>query len=54
MRLFYVDAEMREVFGREEMRYPQKQIYSYNMQDGDEIHVDQKLSPQISIGSASN
>lgn len=42
MRLFYVDAEMKEVVGREEMRFPQKQLYSYNMQDGDEIHVEPK------------
>lgn len=42
MRLFYIDAEMREVVGREEMRFPQKQLYSYNMQDGDEIHVEER------------
>jgi hypothetical protein len=51
MKFFYMDAEMREVVGREEMRFPQKQLYSYNMQDGDEIHVEQKLCSQLSVGS---
>ncbi|ODM92743.1 Tubulin-specific chaperone cofactor E-like protein [Orchesella cincta] len=50
MRLFYVDSEMREVVGREEMRFPQKQLYSYNIQDDDEIHVELKTS--VSISSA--
>lgn len=44
MRLFYVDSEMREVVGREEMKFPQKQLYSYNIQDDDEIHVELKTS----------
>jgi len=48
MRLFYVDSEMREVVGREEMRFPQKQLYSYNIQDDDEIHVELKTSVCIS------
>jgi hypothetical protein len=47
MRLFYVDADLKEVIGREEMRFPQKQLYSYNMQDGDEIYCEQKLSIKI-------
>jgi len=52
MKLYYMDTEMREVVGREEMRFPQKQLYSYNMQDGDEIHVERKFCPQISSGSS--
>lgn len=35
---------MREVVGREEMKFPQKQLYSYNIQDDDEIHVELKTS----------
>jgi antitoxin component of MazEF toxin-antitoxin module len=45
MRIFYIDPELQGVFGREELRLPEKQLYSYNMQDGDEIHVELKNSP---------
>ncbi|XP_005177936.1 tubulin-specific chaperone cofactor E-like protein [Musca domestica] len=41
MRLYYVDQDYRE-FGPEEMRYPNKLLYSYNIQAGDEIIVDEK------------
>ncbi len=54
MRLFYIDAELREVVGREEMRFPQKQLYSYNMQDGDEIHVEKKPVPISTLSSSSS
>lgn len=52
MRLFYSNPELEGVFGREEMRLPQKQLYSYNIQDGDEIHVDLKVPPSNGGGSA--
>ncbi|KAK7867437.1 hypothetical protein R5R35_009751 [Gryllus longicercus] len=42
MRLFYVDQAMRSVHGPEEMRYPSKRLYSYNIANGDEIIVDVK------------
>ncbi|XP_030383795.1 tubulin-specific chaperone cofactor E-like protein [Scaptodrosophila lebanonensis] len=41
MRLFYLDQDYKE-FGPEEMRYPNKQLYSYNIQSGDEIIIDAK------------
>lgn len=40
MRLFYVDQDMQSP---EEMRFPNKQLYSYNISNGDEIIVDSKL-----------
>ncbi|PSN36397.1 Tubulin-specific chaperone cofactor E-like protein [Blattella germanica] len=42
MKLFYVDQEMKDITGPEEMRYPNKQLYSYNISSGDEIIVDSK------------
>lgn len=42
MRLFYVDQDFRDIQGPEEMRYPHKQLYSYNISTGDEIIIDQK------------
>ncbi|KAH8308744.1 hypothetical protein KR059_001289 [Drosophila kikkawai] len=41
MRLFYLDQDYKE-FGPEEMRFPNKQLYSYNLQSGDEIIIDAK------------
>ncbi|EDW61706.1 tubulin-specific chaperone cofactor E-like protein [Drosophila virilis] len=41
MRLYYLDQDYKE-FGPEEMRYPNKQLYSYNIQSGDEIIIDAK------------
>lgn len=42
MRLFYVDQELASL-GPEEMKFPNKQIYSYNICSGDEIIVDSKI-----------
>lgn len=42
MRLFYVDQDLRDLQGPEEMKYPHKQLYSYNISTGDEIIIDQK------------
>ncbi|XP_058466734.1 tubulin-specific chaperone cofactor E-like protein [Malaya genurostris] len=42
MRLFYVDQDLRDLQGLEEMKYPHKRLYSYNIRSGDEIIVDQK------------
>uniref|UniRef100_A0A6B2EK88 Putative tubulin-specific chaperone e n=1 Tax=Phlebotomus kandelakii TaxID=1109342 RepID=A0A6B2EK88_9DIPT len=39
MRLYYVDQDMQ---GPEEMKYPHKQLYSYNIRSGDEIIIDRK------------
>lgn len=41
MRLFYLDQDYRE-HGPEEMRFPNKRLYSYNLQSGDEIIIDAK------------
>lgn len=41
MRLYYLDKDYREM-GPEEMKYPNKMLYSYNIQTGDEIIVDEK------------
>lgn len=43
MRLFYVDQELRDHQGPEEMRYPHKRLYSYNIRSGDEIIIDYKI-----------
>ncbi|GJQ78831.1 hypothetical protein Trydic_g2673 [Trypoxylus dichotomus] len=42
MRLFYVDQDLRDIQGPEEMKYPHKQLYSYNIRSGDEIIIDCK------------
>ncbi|CAD7015255.1 unnamed protein product [Ceratitis capitata] len=41
MRLYYVDQDFKE-FGPELMKYPNKRLYSYNIQAGDEIIIDEK------------
>lgn len=41
MRLYYVDKDLRDQ-GPEEMKYPHKQLYSYNISTGDEIIIDLK------------
>ncbi|XP_055915695.1 tubulin-specific chaperone cofactor E-like protein [Eupeodes corollae] len=42
MRLFYVDQDLKELQGPEEMKFPNKQLYSYNIRSGDEILIIQK------------
>lgn len=44
MRLYYVDQDFRDFdcHAPEEMKYAHKQLYSYNIRDGDEIIIDQK------------
>ncbi|KAK6621357.1 hypothetical protein RUM43_011663 [Polyplax serrata] len=49
MRLFYLDQDMKGVTGPEEMRFPNKQLYSYNISNGDEIIVDSKLGTCKSV-----
>nr|CAG4651797.1 EOG090X05JJ [Triops cancriformis] len=43
IRLFYIDQGMKEAFGPEEMKFPNKQLYSYNIRDGDEFLIDSKI-----------
>lgn len=42
MRVFYVDQQVSSVIGPEEMRFPNKRLYSYNIVKGDQIIVDSK------------
>lgn len=49
MRLFYVDQDMKAITGPEEMKYPNKQLYSYNISSGDEIIVSAKLGKSTSL-----
>lgn len=43
MKLFYVDQDMKAIHGPEEMKFPNKQLYSYNINSGDEIIIDSKI-----------
>ncbi|EZA56266.1 Tubulin-specific chaperone cofactor E-like protein [Ooceraea biroi] len=54
MRLFYVDQEMKAQYGPEEMLYPNKQLYRYNIRNGDEIIIDSKLNRFASTSSTSS
>ncbi|XP_035792626.1 tubulin-specific chaperone cofactor E-like protein [Anopheles albimanus] len=42
MRLYYVDQDLRDL-GAEEMKYPTKVLYSYNIRSGDEIIIERKV-----------
>lgn len=42
MRLYYMDQTYKDQMGPEEMKYPNKQLYSYNIATGDEIIIEQK------------
>jgi tubulin-specific chaperone cofactor E-like protein len=42
MRLYYIDQSYRELMAPEEMKYPNKQLYSYNIVTGDEIIIEPK------------
>lgn len=43
MRLFYIDQDYTDSpCSQEFMKYPNKQLYSYNITSGDEVHVDTK------------
>lgn len=54
MRLFYVDQDMRHIQGPEEMKYPSKQLYSYNIRNGDEIIIDIKRNVQRTTSLSSS
>lgn len=42
MRLYYIDQDMVNTFGPEEMRYSMRALHSFSIRDGDEIHVEPK------------
>ncbi|KAF7996834.1 hypothetical protein HCN44_002480 [Aphidius gifuensis] len=54
MRLFYVDQVMKTQYGPEEMLYPSKQLYRYNIRNGDEIIIDSKLNRVVSSSSSTS
>jgi len=43
MRLYYCDQVMVKLSGPEEMKWPNKCLYTYNVQDGDHFILDQKV-----------
>lgn len=45
IRVFYIDMELSELLGIlhiEELRFSQKKLYTYNVQDGDEFLIENK------------
>nr|CAD7200169.1 unnamed protein product [Timema douglasi] len=42
MRLFYMDQDLKVVVGAQEMRYPTRKLYRYNISTGDEIVIESK------------
>lgn len=49
-----VFQEMKAQYGPEEMLYPNKQLYRYNIRNGDEIIIDSKLNRFASTSSATS
>lgn len=45
MKLFYCDQVLLEATGPEEMKFPQKALYTYNVRSGDSFIVDEKAPP---------
>lgn len=45
---------MKAQYGPEEMLYPNKQLYRYNIRNGDEIIIDSKLNRFASTSSATS
>jgi len=45
---------MKAQYGPEEMLYPNKQLYRYNIRNGDEIIIDSKLNRFASTSSTSS
>ncbi len=42
-KLYYCDQDLVEMAGPEEMKWPQKELYTYNVQNGDKFIVDEKV-----------
>jgi len=49
MRLWYYDKEMSKLMGPEEMKWGNKEVYTYNVQNGDYFVVDEKSQQQLKI-----
>lgn len=45
---------MKAQYGPEEMLYPNKQLYRYNIRNGDEIIIDSKLNRFASTSSTTS
>lgn len=45
---------MKAQYGPEEMLYPNKQLYRYNIRNGDEIIIDSKLNRFVSTSSTTS
>lgn len=45
---------MKAQYGPEEMLYPSKQLYRYNIRNGDEIIIDSKLNRAVSSSSSTS
>lgn len=43
MRLYYCDQVMVQHSGPEEMKWPNKALYTYNVQEGDRFILDEKV-----------
>ena len=51
MRLWYYDQEMTKIAGPEEMKFPNKELYTYNVIEGDYFLVDEKAQLRVLTGS---
>ena len=47
IRLWYYDQEMTKIAGPEEMKFPNKELYTYNVIDGDYFLVDEKAQLRV-------
>ena len=51
MRLWYYDQEITKIAGPEEMKFANKELYTYNVIDGDYFVVDEKAQLKVLTGS---
>lgn len=42
MRVFYIDKDLQDFVGPDELRFNNRKLYSYKVKDGDEFLVDSK------------
>jgi len=51
MRLWYYDQEMTKIAGPEEMKFTNKELYTYNVIEGDYFVIDEKAQLKVLTGS---
>ena len=51
MRLWYYDQEMTKIAGPEEMKFANKELYTYNVIEGDYFVIDEKAQLKVLTGS---